>query len=147
MVTYNGVVTTDGAGLRGERVGGTEDLATSLDGVTAFPDHGADGAAAHVGDQPREEGLLREVGIVLLKVLLGGGGELDGGKLEAAGLEAGDDGADEATLGNCQHVAWKRMMEGTIEGEREDQRAKGRWNEGCRTWTPSGLIAMKLYTC
>jgi hypothetical protein len=36
---------------------------------------------------------------VLLKVLLGGRDELDGRKLEAAVLEAGDDGADEAALG------------------------------------------------
>jgi|TARA_R110002003_G_scaffold145_11_gene13433 hypothetical protein len=35
---------------------------------------------------------------VLLEVLLGGGDELDGGELEAAVLEAGDDGADEAAL-------------------------------------------------
>lgn len=97
--TYDGVVTTDGARLGGERVGGTEDLAAGLDGVTALPDHGADGAAAHVCDQPREEGLLSEIGIVLLEVLLGGGGELDGGELEATGLEAGDDGTDEAALG------------------------------------------------
>ena len=35
---------------------------------------------------------------MLLEVLLGGGEELDGGELEAAVLEAGDDGSDEATL-------------------------------------------------
>jgi hypothetical protein len=35
---------------------------------------------------------------VLLEVLLGGSDELDGCELEAAVLEAGDDGADEATL-------------------------------------------------
>jgi hypothetical protein len=35
---------------------------------------------------------------VLLEVLLGGGDELDGGELEAAVLEAGDDGADETAL-------------------------------------------------
>jgi hypothetical protein len=35
---------------------------------------------------------------VLLEVLLAGGGQLDGNKLEAAVLEAGDDGADQATL-------------------------------------------------
>jgi len=34
-----------------------------------------------------------------LEVLLGGGDELDGGKLEAALLEALDDGADQAALG------------------------------------------------
>ncbi|KAF2024294.1 hypothetical protein EK21DRAFT_104780 [Setomelanomma holmii] len=42
------VVAADGAGRRGERVGGAEDGAAGLDGVTAFPDHGADGAGAHV---------------------------------------------------------------------------------------------------
>jgi hypothetical protein len=35
---------------------------------------------------------------VLLEVLLGGSGELDGRELEAAVLEAGDDGADQAAL-------------------------------------------------
>jgi hypothetical protein len=35
---------------------------------------------------------------VLLEVLLGGGDELDGRKLEATVLEAGDDGTDEAAL-------------------------------------------------
>jgi len=43
-----GEVTTDGAGGGGEGVGGTEDGAAGLDGVTALPDHGADGAGAHV---------------------------------------------------------------------------------------------------
>jgi len=42
------VVATDGTGRRGERVGGAEDGAAGLDGVAAFPDHGADGAGAHV---------------------------------------------------------------------------------------------------
>jgi hypothetical protein len=41
-------VATDSAGGRGEGVGGTEDGAASLDGVTALPDHGADGAGTHV---------------------------------------------------------------------------------------------------
>ena len=72
-----------------------------LDGITALPDHGADGARVHVLNQTREEGLASEVGIcewsesignlyngsrgrtVLLEVLLAGGDELDGGKLEA----------------------------------------------------------------
>jgi hypothetical protein len=35
---------------------------------------------------------------VLLKVLLGRSDELDAGELEAAVLEAGDDGANESTL-------------------------------------------------
>jgi hypothetical protein len=35
---------------------------------------------------------------VLLEVLLGGSHELDGGELEAAVLEARDDGADQAAL-------------------------------------------------
>ena len=35
---------------------------------------------------------------MLLKVLLAGGDELDGGKLEATLLEAAEDGADKSTL-------------------------------------------------
>ena len=131
----DGEVTTDGAGGRGKGVGGAEENTAGLDGVTALPDHGADGARGHVwglsvcnatwgcgggglqgalqgalqgqvfrrtlvrtGDQTREEGLASEVGVVLLEVLLAGSDKLDGSELEAAVLEAGDDGADEATL-------------------------------------------------
>jgi hypothetical protein len=44
----NGEVTTDGAWSGGSWVGGTEEDTASLDGVTAFPDHGADWAGSHV---------------------------------------------------------------------------------------------------
>ena len=96
--TYNGEVTTDGAGLGRKRVGGTEDDTAGLDGVAALPDHGADGAGGHVGDETGEEGLAGEVGVVGLEVILGGGDQLDGRELEAAVLEALDDGADQAAL-------------------------------------------------
>jgi len=82
---YNGEVTTNGARLRRERVGGAEDGAAGLDGVAALPDHGAHGAAAHVGDEALEEGLVLQVLVVLLEVLLRRGDELDGGELEAGG--------------------------------------------------------------
>jgi hypothetical protein len=42
---------------------------------------------------------------VLLEVLLGGGDELDGCELEAAVLEAGDDGADKTALGRVSSVS------------------------------------------
>lgn len=94
----DGVVTTDGARGGGKGVGGTEDGAASLDGITALPDHGADGARVHVLNQTLEERLLGEVRVVVLEVLLAGSDELDGSKLEAAALEARDDGSNEATL-------------------------------------------------
>ena len=37
------------------------------------------------GDEAGEEGLASKVGVVLLKVLLGGSGELQGSELEAIG--------------------------------------------------------------
>ena len=48
---------------------------------------------------------------VLLEVSLGGGDELDGNELEATGLEARDDGANQATLQvivslQAQNVLW-----------------------------------------
>jgi hypothetical protein len=52
----------------------------------------------HTGNQAGEEGLLAQVFVVLLEVLLGGSGELDGCELKAAVLEAGDDWADQAAL-------------------------------------------------
>lgn len=44
----NGEVATDGARSGGSGVGGTEKGTASLDGVTALPDHGADGSRVHV---------------------------------------------------------------------------------------------------
>jgi hypothetical protein len=52
--THNGVVTTDGTWLRGQWVGGTEKGTASLDGITALPDHGTDGTAAHVYRQSNQ---------------------------------------------------------------------------------------------
>jgi hypothetical protein len=62
-----GEVAADGAGGRCEGVGGAEDGAARLDGVAAFPDHGADGAGAHV------------YGVLVLIVLLDGGVGVGGG--------------------------------------------------------------------
>jgi hypothetical protein len=69
-----------------------------LDGIGTLPNHGGNGTAVHVLDQAGVEGLVLEVGIVLLEVGLAGSDQLDGDELEAAVLEAGDDGTDEATL-------------------------------------------------
>lgn len=44
----NGEVTTNGARGGGGGVGGTEEGTAGLDGITALPDHGADGARVHV---------------------------------------------------------------------------------------------------
>ena len=57
------------------------------------------GVSVRTGDQTGEEGLASEISVVLLEVLLAGSAELDGSELEAAVLEAGDDGTNEATLG------------------------------------------------
>lgn len=71
---------------------------------------------------------------MLLEVLLGGGDDLDGGELVALLFEAGDDVADEATLIDMSvfqissHVGHRNKI----------------WVGGVRTWTPSGLMAMKL---
>lgn len=54
---------------------------------------------------------------MLLEVLLGGSDELDGGELEAAVLEAGDDGSYESTL-FCCYVSDIAIVVGsdTVEG-------------------------------
>lgn len=46
----NGKVTTDGAGGRGEGVGGAEEGSALLDDVLSLPDHGNDGAGGHVAE-------------------------------------------------------------------------------------------------
>ena len=103
----------------------------SLDCVTAFPDHSNDRTAQHIYlnvsarptkplvdlhtcDKALEERLLREIGIVLLEMLLGGSDELQSNQLVSACvqlwsilfagyflpslLETGDDVSDKAAL-------------------------------------------------
>jgi hypothetical protein len=102
----NGKVTTDGTWQAVLRVGSTEDGAAGLDGITTFPDHGADGAGGHVcgillksglgwrgkvcckdegrtGNETGEEWLLAQVLIMFLEVLLGGSDKLNADEFEA----------------------------------------------------------------
>lgn len=83
VCSYNCEISTDGTGRAGKRVRGTKNGTTGLDDVTTLPDHGAHGSGTHVCDETLKEGLVREVGVVLLEVLLGGGHELDGCELKA----------------------------------------------------------------
>lgn len=94
----NGVVTTDGTGGGLQGVGGTKNGTALLDNVLALPNGGKNGARAHVGKETGEETLGLEVLVVLAEEGLGGLGKLDGDKLEAALLKAGEDGGNEATL-------------------------------------------------
>lgn len=96
------------------------------------------------GDQTGEEGLAGKVGVVLLEVLLAGSDELDGSELEAAVLEAGDDGANEATLGNGVSILLVHCTVKLTHCSRDRAQLQG-GRSGERTWTPSGLIAMKLF--
>jgi hypothetical protein len=94
-------------------------------------------------NQTGEEGLAVEVLVVLLEVLLAGLAELDSSKLEATALEALDDGTNEATLGGGSvcYIANNLLRSVAI-----DIYAAIALNHGVvHTWTPSGLIAMKLF--
>ena len=65
-------VTPDGAGFGVLGVGLSEHDAAGLDHVESLPDHGQDGARCHVLDESGEEGAGRQVGVVVLQVLLRG---------------------------------------------------------------------------
>lgn len=56
------------------------------------------GDSGHTGNKTLEERLVRKIFVVLLEMLLAGSDELDGDKLVAAFLEAGDDIADQPAL-------------------------------------------------
>lgn len=115
----DGVVTTDGARGGCKRVGGTEDGTASLDGVTALPDHGADRARVHVGNEAGEERLVGQVGVVLLEVLLARGGELDGGKLVAIGITSASTlvGIEVYQLASFCSEVLRRSKSGVEEGQ------------------------------
>lgn len=63
---------------------------------------GQETSALTVLDERGEEGLVLEVGVVLLKLLLGGLVKLEGDELEATLLEAADDLADETVARSAQ---------------------------------------------
>ena len=91
-------VTSNGAGLGVERLGGTEHLSAGEDDVGTLPDHAADGTGSGVLNKTVEEALAGKVGVVFLELVNTGLGELHGNELEALGLEALDDLTDEASL-------------------------------------------------
>src|SRR3954468_397260 len=94
----NGKVAADGTRQRGDRVSLTQQLATSLDDLLALPHHADDGARTHVADETGEEGLLFQVGVVILEKLGRRVGDLDGQELVTLLLEALDDFADQAAF-------------------------------------------------
>ena len=51
------VVASDGSRFGIDGVGGSKHLSASLDDIGSLPDHGDDGARAHILDQSGEEGL------------------------------------------------------------------------------------------
>merc|ERR1719342_662469 len=81
----NGKVSPDGSREGSSRVRLSKHDTTSLHCVQTLPNHGADGAAGHVGDQSTEESLAGEVGVVLLQVFHGGLHHLHGDQLETLG--------------------------------------------------------------
>jgi hypothetical protein len=90
----NSEVSADSTGGRGKWISSAENGSPSLDGITALPHHSDDRSAQHIGNETREERLFREIGIVLLEMLLGRRDELDGSKLVAALFKAADDGTN-----------------------------------------------------
>eukprot|EP00639_Heterosigma_akashiwo_P036207 CAMPEP_0194725840 /NCGR_PEP_ID=MMETSP0296-20130528/28598_1 /TAXON_ID=39354 /ORGANISM="Heterosigma akashiwo, Strain CCMP2393" /LENGTH=223 /DNA_ID=CAMNT_0039630525 /DNA_START=249 /DNA_END=921 /DNA_ORIENTATION=- len=94
----NAVVTTDGARVGFQGVGGPKHLAASSHHTLAFPDHRAHRTRQHVRLELREEGLLHQLVVVRLQQLLVRLAQLHGHQLEALLLEALDYLAHEAPL-------------------------------------------------
>ena len=93
-----GIVAADSTGSRFLKLGGAHDDAHALYGVVALYDHGEDGAARHVGDDLREEGLIGDVGIVLAQDRLIEGHHFGIDDFVVLALDAGDDLAHQAAL-------------------------------------------------
>ncbi len=87
----DGEVAADRADGRLGGIGLTEKLTTSKNHTLTLPDHADNGARRQELGQATEERLGREVRIVGLGILQGGGLELEGNELEALILEALND--------------------------------------------------------
>lgn len=131
---------------------GPEDMSVGGVAVSSWGCSNRHRRVSHTLDETREEGLVLEVLVVLLEVLLAGGDELQGNELVAA-------------CDVCQQMARagesfklgveftyprfsKREMMGPTRPRYTDYQYQT-WSTSCavlaRTWTPSGLIAMKLF--
>jgi len=91
-------VTTDSARVGVSGLSCAKHLSAGSDNIITFPNHGANGARAHVLDEASEETLLREISVMLFHVFFAWGADLHRNELEALLLEALDDLANEATL-------------------------------------------------
>ena len=109
--SHNSVVSSDRPGLSSQRVCSTDQLPSRGDYACSLPDHCDNGPRADVGNQIPEEGLRREILVVLLCERARRGEEFQGGELEALALEAADDLSDEAALDSVGldllNVGWK----------------------------------------
>ena len=94
----HGEVTTDGAGLSFQGLGGTDQLAGAGDHAVAFPNHGHDGTGGDEVHQASEEGALAVDAVVALGQFTAGGELLEAHELEALALEAAEDLAHQTAL-------------------------------------------------
>jgi hypothetical protein len=95
---FHGIVSTDGAGGCLPGPGGPNDPAASGNNILPFPNHRNDGARDDVLHQPREEGLVGKVGIVLLCKGPLHIHELHPPQVESFLLEPADDVSNQASL-------------------------------------------------
>ena len=93
-----GIVAADSTGSRFLKLGGAHDDAHALYGIVTLYDHREDGTARHVGDDLREERLIRDVGIVLAQDRLIQHHHLSINDLVVLALDAGNDLAHQAPL-------------------------------------------------
>ena len=91
-------ITSDGAWLGIEWLGGTEHLSSGLDSVVSLPDHAANWAGGGVLDETSEETFTSEIGVMLLELGFTWLSEFHGDELESFGLESADDLTDKTTL-------------------------------------------------
>lgn len=132
----DGEVATDGTRSRCKGVCGTEKSTALLHDVLALEDDGNDRSGGHVLDQPREERLSLQVGVVLLEtrisdeqvhrytakvhlLLLRGMDLLQGNDLVATLLETANDLTDETTLDAVRlhhDVSWRAVCVSCTDG-------------------------------
>jgi len=91
-------VSSDGAWLGCEWVGLSQHLAAHLHHLFTFPHHGDNWSGRHVVDESIEEGLGRQISVMLLQMLLAGRESFDADQFVASLFEPLDDLADQSTV-------------------------------------------------
>ena len=106
----NAKVASDGSRSSLGRFGGSNHGPDHGDNVQASPNHGNDGTGPHVTDELGKEGLLAQVGVMVLQQVFGGRHELHGGQFKTTFFKLANDVSHEVSLNSVWFQEYQSFL-------------------------------------